>query len=51
MVAQDVLRGGKKQITFIVLRVHTFINAFMGNMLNLYQFEIINQDKFYTLHV
>lgn len=49
MVAQDVLRGGKKQITFIVL--HTFINAFMGNVLNFYQFEVINQDKFYTVHV
>lgn len=29
-----VLKVGKKQLTFIALRVYTFINVFMGSVLS-----------------
>lgn len=37
--------------TLIILRIFTFLNLFLGNMLNFSNIEVTNETKFYTMDV
>lgn len=41
--------GLKKQLTVIILQVHTFLVVFMNSILSITNIKIINKPKIYTL--